>query len=112
MNIYSSKRLKVISRHSPRFPLGQKRREHVQEALVKETGWNDEVESPEQREVLSVGRGVWYTTVMWTQLYRMGNRHFSRRREDEHTVKWPISTEIFVVSYQRTLSLSGSFLSV
>ena len=43
MNIYSSKRLRVVSRHSLRFPLGQKRREHVQEALVKETGWNDEM---------------------------------------------------------------------
>jgi hypothetical protein len=50
MNIYSSKRLKVASRHSPpRFPLGQKRREHIQEALVKETVLNDEVERSEQR---------------------------------------------------------------
>jgi hypothetical protein len=36
---------------------------------MKETGWNDEVEHPEQRGVLSVGRGVWYTTVSWTQPY-------------------------------------------
>ena len=49
MNIYSSKRLKVASRHSPRFPLGQKRRKHIQEALVKETVLNDEVEGSEQR---------------------------------------------------------------
>ena len=39
----------------PRLPFGQKRREHIQEALVKETGWNDEVAGPEQRGVLSVG---------------------------------------------------------
>ncbi len=63
MNIYSSKRLRVASRHSPRFPLEQKRREHVQEALVKETGWNDRVAGPEQRGVLPVGRDVCYTTV-------------------------------------------------
>jgi hypothetical protein len=31
-------------------------------ALVKETGWNDEVEGPEHRGVLSVGRAVCYTT--------------------------------------------------
>jgi hypothetical protein len=37
--------------------------------LVKETGWNDEVAGSEQRGVLSVGRDVWYTTVIWTQLY-------------------------------------------
>jgi len=43
MNISSSKRLRVASRHLPRFPLGQKRREYVQEALVKETVLNDEV---------------------------------------------------------------------
>ena len=29
LNIYSSKRLKVASRHSPRFPLEPKRWEHV-----------------------------------------------------------------------------------
>src|SRR5713226_7858568 len=52
-----------------RFPLEQKRREHVQEALVKETGWNDEVAEPEQRGVLSVRRDVCYTTVIWTELY-------------------------------------------
>ena len=69
MNIYSSKRLKMASRHSPQFPLGQKRREHIQEALVKETG-NDGVAGPEQRGVLSVGRDVCYTTVIWTELYR------------------------------------------
>jgi hypothetical protein len=80
MNIYSSKRLKVASRHSPRFPPEQKRREHVQEALVKETVLNDEVESPEQRDVLSVGRGVCYTTVICTQLYRhfLNSRCFPR----------------------------------
>ena len=55
MNIYSSKRLRVASRHSPRFPLEQKRQEHVQKALVKETGWNDGVAGPEQRGVFSVG---------------------------------------------------------
>jgi hypothetical protein len=49
MNIYSSKRLKMASRHSPRFLLEQKRRKHVQEALVKETGWNDGVAGSEQR---------------------------------------------------------------
>jgi hypothetical protein len=49
MNIYSRKRLKVAPRHFPRFPLGQKRREHVQEALVKETVLNNEVEGSEQR---------------------------------------------------------------
>src|SRR6266699_2970302 len=52
----------------PRFPLWQKRREHVQEALVKETGWNDGVAGREQRRVLSVGRDVCYTTASWTQL--------------------------------------------
>ena len=31
------------------FPFGQKRREHIQEALVKETVLNDEVEGSEQR---------------------------------------------------------------
>ena len=75
MNIYSSKRLRVASRHPPRFPLGQKRREYVQEALVKETVLNVEVESPEQRGVLSVGRGVWYTTVIWTELYISETAH-------------------------------------
>jgi len=70
MNIYSSKRLKVASRHSlTRFPPEQKRREHIQEALMKETVLNDEVENPEQRGVLSVGRDVCDTTVIWTQLY-------------------------------------------
>jgi len=49
MNIYSRKRLKVASRHSPRFPLGQKSRKHIQEALVKETVLNNEVEGSEQR---------------------------------------------------------------
>jgi hypothetical protein len=43
----------TYSRHSPRFPLEQKKREPVREALLKETGLN-EVESPEQRGVLSV----------------------------------------------------------
>ena len=52
----------------PRFPLEQKKREHVQEALVKETVLNDEVADPEQRGMLSVGRDVWYTTVFRTQL--------------------------------------------
>jgi hypothetical protein len=70
--------------------------ENVQEALVKETGWNDEVAGPEQRGVLSVGRDVCYTTVSHTQLYGTGSGHSSV--EDEYTVKWPISTEIFVVS--------------
>jgi len=37
-----------------RFPIEQKRREHVREALVKEIGLNNEVESPEQRGMLSV----------------------------------------------------------
>jgi hypothetical protein len=37
---------------------------------VKETGWNDGVAGPEQRGALSVGRGVCYTTVIWTQLYK------------------------------------------
>jgi hypothetical protein len=72
MNIYSSKRLKMASRHSPRFLLEQKRRKHVQEALVKETGWNDGVAGSEQRRGafwLSVGRDVCYTTVFSTQLY-------------------------------------------
>ena len=64
MNISSRKRLRVASRHPPRFPLGQKKREHVQGALVKETVLNDEMAGPEQRGVLSVGRGVWYTTVI------------------------------------------------
>ena len=68
MNIYSRKRLKVASRHSPRFPLGQKSRKHIQEALVKETGWNNEVAGHEQRRVLSVGRDVCYTTVKRTLL--------------------------------------------
>jgi hypothetical protein len=50
MNIYSIKWLSVASRHSPpRFPLGQKMREHVQEALVKETVLKDEVAGSEQR---------------------------------------------------------------
>ncbi len=49
MSIYSSKRLSVTSRHSPRFPLEQKWREHIQEALVKETVLNDGVAGPEQR---------------------------------------------------------------
>jgi hypothetical protein len=53
-----------------RFPIEQKRREHVREALVKEIGLNNEVESPEQRGMLSVERGVCYTTVYWTELYR------------------------------------------
>jgi hypothetical protein len=39
----------------PLFLLQQKRREHVQEALLKEIGWNDEVEDPERRGALSVG---------------------------------------------------------
>ena len=47
----------------PRLPLEQKRQEDVYEALVKETGLNDEVVGPDQRGVLSVGRGVCYTTV-------------------------------------------------
>jgi hypothetical protein len=68
MNIYSSKRLRVASRHPPRFPLGQKRREYVQEALVKETVLNDGVAGPEQRGVLSVGRDVCNTTVKRTLL--------------------------------------------
>ena len=46
----------------PRFALEQTRREHIQEALVQETVLNDVVAGPEQRGVLSVGRGVWYTT--------------------------------------------------
>ena len=50
MNISSSKRLREWPPDIlPRFPLGQKRREHVQEALVKETGLNDGVAGPEQR---------------------------------------------------------------
>jgi len=36
---------------------------------MKETVLNDEVENPEQRGVLSVGRDVCDTTVIWTQLY-------------------------------------------
>ncbi len=70
MNIYSSKRLSVASRHSPRFPLEQKRREHIQEALVKETVLNDGVAGPEQRGVLSIGRDVCYTTHFGTPLVR------------------------------------------
>ena len=66
----------TYSRHSPRFPLEQKRREPVREALLKETGLN-EVESPEQRGVLSVGRGVCYTTVFRTQLYQTRDIHSS-----------------------------------
>src|ERR1700736_1465961 len=55
----------------PPFSLEQKRWEHVQEeALVKETALNEEVAGPEQRRVLSVGRGVCYTTVFRTQLYQ------------------------------------------
>jgi hypothetical protein len=50
----------------------QKKREHVQEALVKETVLNDEVADPEQRGVLSVGRDVCYITVFSTQLYHQG----------------------------------------
>ena len=49
MNIYSSKRLRVASRHLPRYPFGQKKRKHIQEALVQETVLNDEVEGSEQR---------------------------------------------------------------
>jgi hypothetical protein len=55
-----------------RFPIEQKRREPVREALLKETGLSNEVESPEQRGVLSVGRGVCYTTKFSTQLYQTG----------------------------------------
>ncbi len=68
MNIYINKRLRVTSRQSPHSPFEQKRRKHVQEALVKETEWNDEVVGPEQRGVLSVGRDVCYTTVKRTLL--------------------------------------------
>jgi len=50
----------------PPFSPGQKRQEHVQEALVKETVLNDEVAGSEQSEVLSVGRDVCYTTVFQT----------------------------------------------
>ena len=80
MNIYSRKQLRVASRHSPRFSLEQKRREHVQEALVKETGCNDGVTDPEQSGVLSIGRDVCYTTVFQTQLYRhfLNSRCFPR----------------------------------
>ena len=39
----------MASRHSLRFPLGQKSRKHIQEALVKETVLNNEVEGSEQR---------------------------------------------------------------
>jgi hypothetical protein len=49
MNIYSSKRLRVASRHPPPvFPLA-KEAEAYPEALVKETVLNDEVEGSEQR---------------------------------------------------------------
>ncbi len=80
MNTYSSKRLKVASRHSPRFPLGQKRRKHIQEAL-KETVLSDEVEGSEQRGVLSVGRDVCYTTVIRTYPYNVDTTHTSSEEE-------------------------------
>ena len=51
-----------------RFLRGQKRRKHIQEALVKETVLNDGVAGPEQRGVLSIGRDVCYTTVKRTLL--------------------------------------------
>ena len=64
MSIYRSKRFSVASRHSPRFPLEQKWREHIQEALVKETVLNDGVAGPEQRgcsrlEEMSVIPSFW-----------------------------------------------------
>ncbi len=78
MNIYSSKRLKVASRHSPpRFPAEQKGREHVQEALMKETVLNDEVAGSEQRGCSSVGRDVCYTTIICTQLYGVNEAKLS-----------------------------------
>jgi len=46
---------------------------------VKETVLNVEVESPEQRGVLSVGRGVWYTTDFPTQLYKTRSIAFSEK---------------------------------
>jgi hypothetical protein len=60
---------------------------------VKETGWNDGVAGPEQRGVLSVGRVVCYTTVIWTQLYRMEGISFSKeeattRDEDQSLAAW------------------------
>jgi len=109
MNIYSRKRLKVVSQRPPVFPLS-KRRKHIQEALVKETGWNDKVEGFEQRGVLSVGRDVCYTTDCQTQPYGMRSRHSSP--EYEYMIKWPISTEIFVVSQKELFcSLILSFPS-
>ncbi len=83
MNIYSSKRLSVASRHSPRFPLEQKRREHIQEALVKETVLNNGVAGTEQRGVLSIGRDVCYTTVICTQLYKASNGHSTPEEDRE-----------------------------
>jgi hypothetical protein len=44
---------------------------------------NDEVESPEQRGVLSVGRGVWYTTDFCTQLYKASNGHSTPEEDRE-----------------------------
>jgi len=79
MNIYSRKRLKVTSRHSSPFSPWENRREHVQEALVKETGWNDGVAGPKQRRVLSVGRDVCYTTVSHTQLYQRGSIYSQKK---------------------------------
>src|SRR5258706_6801540 len=79
LNICSSKRLKVASRHSPPVSLEPKRWEHVQEALVKETGWNDGVAGPEQRGVLSVGRDVCYTTVKRTLLELISSHHQGKK---------------------------------
>ena len=100
MNIYSSKRLKVASRHSP----GQKRRKHIQEALVKETVLNNEIEGSEQRRVLSVGRDVCYTTDCQTQPYGARRRHSSP--EDKHMVKWP--SMVYTICYHPDLLRQNS----
>ena len=105
MKISSSKRLRVASRHSPRLPLGQKRREHVQEALVKETGWNDEVAGSEQRgcsllEEMSVIPPI--SLLCYTE-----RETAIPHTEDEHTITWPISPKIFITS-EKELFLVGS----
>ena len=93
----------------PVFPWA-KEAEHVQEALVKETGWNDGVAGIEQRGVLSVGRDVCYTTDFRTQPYRMRSRH--SLPENGHTVKRTISTRNLRCVPERALSLSDPFLAI
>ena len=91
-----------------RFPLGQKRRKHIQEALVKETVLNDEVEGSEQRgcsllEEMSVIPPI--VGLSYTE-----SRH--SWPENEHTAKRTISTGIYVGSQKgRFRSLILSFPS-